>query len=479
MSRLLLFLISIIGLFEMATWSTGCANIIPPEGGPRDSIPPVLMKVSPPDSSRNFKGNRINFSFDEFVDVLSARENVFISPSPLKEPTVDFRLNTVSVKLNDALEPNTTYIINFGDAIRDYNEGNIYKNFTYIFSTGPFIDSLQLKGNVVLAENGKVDTTLIVILHTSANDSAVANDRPRYFTKLDGNGNFVFKNLPPKTFYLYALKDLNGTRRYIAQNLNSQFAFADKPVNPSINPQPVTLYAYAPVARSTSTGNTTPPGTLPSIKPNRQNIGAERLKYSTNLANNFLPLATQLVLNFDKPLKSFDSTQVRLYTDTNYTSLSGYHFVRDTGNKKVEVVYDWKENTSYHLVLEKDFAVDLSNNKLLKTDTIHFKTRKTADYGTLRIKFRNLDLTRHPVLLMYLGETLVRSVPLSSLDFSQALLFPGDYELRILYDENKNGAWDPGEFFGKRRQPEIVKPISRKVNVKANFENEFDVNASE
>jgi len=121
--------------------SPGCANIIPPQGGPRDSLPPVLEKVSPADSTLNFTGNKITFTFDEFIEVQNISENLIFSPTPSVNPYVEYKLKTVSVKLKDSLEANTTYTINFGNAIKDFTEGNPYKNFTYTFSTGNFIDS--------------------------------------------------------------------------------------------------------------------------------------------------------------------------------------------------------------------------------------------------------------------------------------------------------------------------------------------------
>ena len=121
-----------------------------------------------------------------------------------------YKLNTVTVKLKDTLEPNTTYILNFGECHQRCQRRKCDEKFTYIFSTGPYIDSLEFSGKVMLAETGKIDTTLIVMLHTNADDSAVVKERPRYITKLDGKGNFIFKNLPPGTFYLYALKDEGG-----------------------------------------------------------------------------------------------------------------------------------------------------------------------------------------------------------------------------------------------------------------------------
>lgn len=450
---------------------SGCANIVPPQGGPRDSLPPVLLKASPGDSTRNFTGNRIVFTFDEFVDVQSVQENLMMSPSPKINPTVEYRLNTVTVKLKDSLESNTTYSINFGKAIKDFNEGNPLHNFTYTFSTGQYIDSLELTGQVILAETGKLDTTLIVMLHTSPNDSSVVKDRPRYVAKLDNKGNFRFRNLPQKTFYLYALKDEGGTRRYLS---NKQlFAFADESVTPSLQPAPVTLYAYA-------TKDTTP--AVPSINaalglklPGGKNQGAERLRFTTNLSDNKQDLLGQLSINVERPLRVFDTTKIRLYTDSAYNPAPDYRFQLDSTRKQIDLVNTWKENTLYHIIVEKDFAEDTAGRKLLKTDTLTFTTRKTADYGSLEIKFRNLDLKKNPVLLFVSGENIVRSAPLTGDTYTIPALLPGEFELRILYDDNKNGAWDPGDFFGKRKQPELVKPIERRITVKPAWKNEFEI----
>ncbi|HRE38193.1 MAG TPA: hypothetical protein PK092_07100, partial [Chitinophagaceae bacterium] len=114
--------------------------------------------------------------------------------------------------------------------------------------------------------------------------------------------------------------------------------------------------------------------------------------------------------------------------------------------------------------------------KLLKNDTLSFKTKKVSDYGSLKIKFRGLDLSKNPVLIFLMGgETIHKSFPLTSIDFSKTMFLPGEFEMRILYDNNKNGAWDPGQFFGKRIQPEIVVPIERKISVKPAWQNEFEI----
>lgn len=450
----------------------GCANIVPPQGGPRDSIPPVLLKATPGDSTRNFTGNRITFTFDEFIDVQNLLENLNVSPSPNINPTVDSKLNTVTVKLKDTLESNTTYSINFGDAIKDFTEGNPIKGFTYTFSTGKYIDSLELTGKIILAETGKLDTTLIVMLHTSADDSAVAKERPRYVTKLDGSGNYTFKNLPPKTFYIYALKDDGGTRRYSDEKL---FAFADKPVMPALKPEPDTLYAWA--AKQTTQETTAPLGL--NIGGGRIKSGGNtadtRLKYQTNLTTGQQDLLGSFVMTFEQPLRSFDSTKIKLYTDSTFNPAGTYSFKKDSTNKKIQLTHTWKENTTYHIILDKEFAQDSAGKKLLKTDTLSFKTKKLAEYGSLQLKFRNLDLSKNPVLLIISGQTIFKSSPLTTAEFSQTVFLPGEYELRILYDDNKNGVWDPGQFFGKKKQPELVKPIERRITVKPAWQNEIEI----
>ncbi len=453
---------------------SGCATIVPPQGGARDSIPPQLMKASPVDSTRNFTGNKIVFTFDEYIDVQNIQQQMLVSPSPLTNPSVDFRLNTLTVKIKDTLEPNTTYSINFGDAIKDYTEGNPLKGFTYTFSTGRYIDSLELTGSVLLAETGKTDTTLILMLHTSPDDSAVSKDKPRYVAKQDSRGNFIFKNLPPRTFYLYALKDDGGTRRYLKDN--QLFAFADKPVVVDGKTAPVTLYAYVAKPAAQQTAPVSPINLSgPGRRKNTDGVVDNRLKYLTNLSGNQQDLLGQFVMSFDIPLKSFDSTKIRLYTDTTFIPATGYSFQKDSTNKKITLLNEWKENTTYNLIMDKDFAMDTSGKKLLKTDTLKFKTKKLSEYGSLKLKLRNLELTKNPVLQFILNNVLYQSVPLTTNEFSQTIFFPGEFELRILFDENKNGIWDPGEFFKKHKQPEIVKPIERRVIVKPNFQNDYEI----
>ncbi|NOT52887.1 MAG: Ig-like domain-containing protein [Chitinophagaceae bacterium] len=472
MKKLFLFFLILLALSKILVLSSGCANIIPPSGGAQDTIPPVLLKVSPDDSTRNFTGKTIVFTFDEFIDAQNVYENLLVSPLLKTTPAVDGKLKTVTVKIKDSLEANTTYTFDFGIGIKDFTEGNPVRNFRYTFSTGSYIDSLELQGKVILAETGKIDTTLIVMLHTNPADSAVTKEKPRYIAKLDSRGDFHFKNLPPKTFYIYALKNASGTYSYNDRDL---FAFADKPVTVQSTTESVTLYAYTP--RPTTSG----PASALSLNLNPGRGGKpgatvdKRLKYQTSLVNEQQDLLTSFNMTFEQPLRLFDSSKIKLYTDSAYSPVSSYQFIKDSNNKKLSLKIEWKENTLYHIIMDKDFADDSSGKKLLKTDTLSFKTKKLSEYGSLKIKFKDLKLDKNPVLLIMQGENIYQSFPLSGPDFFQRLFLPGEFELRILSDTNKNGKWDPGEFFGKHKQPEIVKPVERKITVKAAWQNEFDI----
>lgn len=456
-------------LFATVINGPGCANIVPPQGGPRDSIPPVLLKSNPGDSAVNFKGNKIVFTFDEFVDVQNIQENLLVSPLAKVNPVVDFKLREITVKLKDTLEPNTTYTLDFGKAVKDITEGNIIKNFTYTFSTGPYIDSLELQGSVIMAETAKPDSTLIVLLHTNKDDSAIIKEKPKYIAKLDGKGKFHFKNLPAKTYYVYALKDEGGSRRYMSDK--QAFAFADQPVELNGKNEPLTLFAFSKKGPATQAPEELTPGgrTKPATGTDK------RLKFQSNLNNNQQDLLGDFSLNFETTLKKFDSSGLKLYTDSSFQPVSALTYEKDSLSRMITLRTPWKENTLYNLVLDKEFAEDSAGRKLLKSDTLSFVTKKKADYGVLKLRFRKLDMEKNPVLQVILNQNLFKSFPLTSADFSNPLFNPGEYEIRILYDENKNGSWDPGQFFGTHRQPEKVTLIGRKITVKANWTNEYDI----
>jgi uncharacterized protein (DUF2141 family) len=453
---LLLFFVSVATLF-----GGSCANIIPPNGGPRDSIPPQLLNAAPPDSTLNFRGEKVTFTFDEYIDLQDVQNNLLFTPLFQNNPRVDAKGKTITVHFRDTLDPNTTYILNFGNAIKDYNEGNVLKNFVYTFSTGPVLDSLQLRGKVILAQTGKVDSTIVVVLHKDLKDSAVMNQRPQYVSRLDNNGNFHFKNLPAGTFAIYAIGDGGTSRRY--QNKNQLFAFLDSPIKVGAVDSSLTMYAY----KETQPAVTPAAGTQPRTK------AENRLIFTTNLTNDRQDLNKDLILSFSTPLKRFDSSKMLLFTDSVFNP-ANYRAALDSSHKELRLQTAWKEGTNYHLIMDKDFAADTAGRRLLKTDTLSFITGTAADYGNISIRLKNIDLSKKPVLLFVQNDQVVFSAPVPNGSFSQARFAPGDYELRILYDTNGNGKWDPGQFFGTKRQPELVKPIAEKITVKPAWDNQYE-----
>src|SRR5687767_389309 len=471
MKRILLFISIILLILEIAVLTTGCANIIPPTGGPRDSLPPLLVKVTPLDSSRNFSDKTITFTFDEFIEDVQQQnpfQNVMISPFPGTFPLFESKLRTLTVRLKEDLEPNTTYHIDFGDVIKDVNEKNVLRDFSYIFTTGDAFDTLQLRGNVVLAETGGIDTTMVVMLFKSGEDSAIVRgDRPRYITRLDGNGNFRFKYLPPATYYIYAM-DKSAT--YSDQSL---FAFADSAVQIKPDAPPVTLYAF-----KESEVQQPPPGPTINFAGGNHAPGGRpehrRLRFSTSVAGNTQDLTRDFSINFERPLRNIDTAKMQLSTDSTFNPVPA-SWVMDSLDKKLTLTTTWKENTLYNLILDKDFAEDTLGRKLLKTDTLNFTTKKLADYGSVKVSFINIDLSQNPVLLFSQSDQVIKSFPLTTTEVYEQLFKPGEYDLSILYDKNKNGRWDPGQFFVEKKQPELVRPLNKKITIRANWDNEFEI----
>lgn len=149
-----------------------------PTGGPKDTTAPELKRATPQLNARNVTGNKVTLEFNEYVEVQDPLQNVFVSPLQKNGIQIERSLNTVIVRFKDTMKPNTTYSINFGDAIRDVHEGNIYRDFTYVFSTGNTIDSLSLSGNVFMAETSLADSTMSVALYRNRPDSAAKTLRP-------------------------------------------------------------------------------------------------------------------------------------------------------------------------------------------------------------------------------------------------------------------------------------------------------------
>ncbi|MBI3883822.1 MAG: Ig-like domain-containing protein [Sphingobacteriales bacterium] len=359
---------------------TGCAQIGAPTGGDRDSLAPKLVMANPDINTTNFSGNKITISFNEYIEVKDIQNNLLVSPFPKVNPDVSFKLKTVTVKIKDTLHPNTTYSINFGNAIVDVHEGNPYKNLTYVFSTGNTIDSLSITGNVILAETGKIDSTMLVLLYRNSPDSAVQKRKPDYIAKLNGTGKFTFRNLPADTFKLYALKDGDGSKTY--NSAIETFAFLNKEVVTSDSVQPVTLFAYAAAKDKKPVVATQPSG-------KGKTKADKKLKYTTSVQG-IQDLLSGITIEFSNTLKDFDANQIAL-TDTFFNKIIGTAITIDSTRKKVVLNSTWKPGTDYRLIINKEGFSDSADNNLATTDTIRFKTKKDNEYGAILLRFININ----------------------------------------------------------------------------------------
>jgi methionine-rich copper-binding protein CopC len=443
----------------------GCANIVPPSGGPRDSIPPYAVYAKPKDSSTNIAPKEILISFNEYITTNAIQEQLIVSPNIKNNPLVDQRLNMVRIRLSDSLNSNTTYSLQFGNALRDVNEGNIAQNFTYVFSTGDYIDTGKLYGKVQIAETGLVDSSLIAVLHPIDNDSAIFKDKPAYYTRINGQGIFEFNFLPSKDFNVYILPN-DYNKRY--DDSTKLFAFLNNTVHPTKTNDSIQLYAFeaSPKKEKKSASNS-------SVKNAKKQ--APVLKYSSNLEGNEKDILSSLTLNFETPIRLNDSFKIGI-TDTNLIKLETAQVMVNKQNKQqVEIEFPWEANTDYKLVLPQKSIQDSLSNFLVKADTIRFKTKPESSYGTAILRVNGFQQFEQPVLLLIQDQKVKFSYPITQNVLRIPLLPPGDYQLKLLMDINQNGRWDTGKFMGKKRQPELVRNLNLNLNIRVNWDNEMNL----
>ena len=456
-----LFILALMGFIAV-----GCGQQVPPTGGPKDTLPPKLLMALPDYKSTQFKSEKIILTFDEYVSLDNPFEKVTFSPVPKYNPVVESKLKTVTIKIKDTLEENTTYRIDFGESVRDINENNILRNLNYTFSTGSYIDSAYLTGNVIIAESGKIDSSIIVVLHRNLHDSAVAKEKPRYYSKLKGDGSYIFSNLKPGRYNLFAIKDNDGGKKY--DQVSELIAFLGKPLE--IGRDTIAkLFAFEEFLEVVTPKK-------PTVASSNKKDEDKRLRLINNLDANKQDILGDFLLTSIHPLKTFDSGKIRLY-DKTFKINQSLKISRDSTNKKIMLSHKWVEGAEYNLVIEKDVATDTMDNKYMKTDTIAFSAKRTSDYGTVKIKIDNLDTSSNPVLMLKKDNNTYFKQRLVQKNYSIPLILPGDFEISILFDSNKNGKWDTGNYW-KKIQPERVVARKETFNVRPNWENELSIDLS-
>lgn len=223
--RNILYIIGVIVLLS------SCARMGRPDGGWYDETPPHVIASTPADRSTDVSAKKVNIYFDEFIKLENASEKVVVSPPQLEQAEIKATGKKISVLLKDSLKPNTTYTIDFSDAIKDNNEGNPMGNYTYSFSTGNHIDTLEVAGTVLAAQNLEPVKGILVGLYAEFADSCFQKHPMLRVARADSRGHFVIKGVAPGAYRIYALNDQDGDYRFSQKS--EQIAFSHDTIRPS------------------------------------------------------------------------------------------------------------------------------------------------------------------------------------------------------------------------------------------------------
>jgi hypothetical protein len=522
----LLFLITISILF-------GCASQQKPQGGPRDRTPPKLLKATPPNMTRNFSAKQIRLDFDEYFTLKNPFQEISISPTPEKPPIYKVSKKSIVVDFKDSLQKNTTYVINFGKAIADVNEGNILNNFTYVFSTGSHIDSLSVSGTVQNIQTQEKEKDATVMLFPIKQDTLFGKKKPSIYASTDSSGNFTLNNLHEGDYRIYALKETSPNKIY--DNENELVAFQKEPVHlrkdtsginlnlfkqePEkirpidhrfdadgkmlftfnkgiINPSVKILYPPAldgqkivdfnktrdtamiymrnmdfDSIRVSFLENNKPLDTIP-LRKSRKEIFTRNisLQFNTTFDNKLKP-GSDLIITANLPIESFDSSLITLNEDS--TNVSNYTLLKDTSSmKKLILKYGWKPNSRYQLIFNQGSLSDIYGDKNKKIIKI-FQLDKPENYGLLNLRVNVPDTSKaYVVELLNDQKKVVRSDAITKSKLLVYNNYPaGKYRVRIIYDTNRNGKWDSGNV-KQKRQPENIWLYNKDITIRANWEAE-------
>jgi len=524
-------------LFLFVILLVSCAKRGSITGGLKDTIAPSLRTSFPENFSTNFKEKQIKLEFDEIVILKNIRKQLVISPpmkyEPLIIPTTASKY--ITIKIKDTLLPNTTYSFNFGQSITDNNEGNPLNQFKYVFSTGDYVDSLSIGGKVKYAYEKEAESFISVMLYEANdayNDSIVYKDPPRYITNtLDSLKTFSLENLKAGKYRLVALKDLNNNNKFdpktekigfikefitipndtlyeleLFQEITPFKAF--KPTQetgnrllmgyegkkPDTNSKPkITLKHNNEILTSIVTKVPKKDSLQIWYKP----IKTDSLKVEISMdeynkafslktrsnKKDTLTIASVPAVSFQDllgiesstPLVKFDESKMKLI-DGDSTAVK-FTTIYDEFNQKL--FFDFKKEPAkkYILDLLPGALTDLFEQT---NDTLNFQisTKELEQYGNLKVKLENIK--RFPVILELTDPKgdVVASEYLESnhvIDFD--LLNPAVYNLRIIYDDNKNRRFDSGNYLEKRQAEEVVYYSKDIEDVRANWDSThtFDV----
>ncbi len=221
-------------LFAVLAIVCSCAKMGQPDGGWYDETPPAIVRTSPADQGVNIKAKKINIYFNEYIQVDNPTEKVVISPPQIEQAEIKPSGKKIEVELKDSLKPNTTYTIDFSDAISDNNENNPLGNYTFTFSTGDHIDTMQVAGYVLNAENLEPIKGILVGLYNNLSDTIFTKEPMLRVSRTDSRGHFVIKGVAPGDYRIYALQDADNN--YYFNQKSEQLAFTHDIITPTFKP---------------------------------------------------------------------------------------------------------------------------------------------------------------------------------------------------------------------------------------------------
>ena len=509
-----------------------CAQQSALSGGEKDTFSPVLNveKTFPENRSTNFKVTEIQLEFDEFIRLDNPKKNVVITPSLPFEPIYEVKGKKIIVKLKDELAENTTYLINFGNAISDITERNKILNFSYVLSTGNEIDSLELVGSVYDAFSKTSEKEILVALYNTNKDSLALIEKPYYFTQTNSKGSFKFKNLKEGTYTLLAIDDKNGNYKFDPKS--ERIAFLDTLIvisSDSINQsQAVNLSLFEERKEKIfiSSKKYAYPGKVELI------LNAKATKTSITLLNNdFVDGSSEKVFlkkdtiqfwvknidsiskinfivnieNFDadttkvnvKKLKKNEDTILRYNTNTRNdipffediiftfsTPISNVNtsfikvldedsvsipFQSKIEENKVFIITALKEDVDYELFAYPNAFVD-AYERTIDSTHLFFKVKPENKFGNLILHYEKESSVPHLLHLIKNGtvlEEIYITEKTKTINFKN--LATGNYLLKSIFDANKNNIWDTGNYLNNK-QPEKVKLYEGKIEIKAGWD---------
>lgn len=464
---------------------SGCANIVPPSGGDKDTTAPVLTAMTPADSQLNTKVSRLTLHFNKFVEIHDLEKNLQMSPLLPSMPSILSYGKRVEIKITDSLlKPNTTYTIALGDAIVDNRENTPFPDFKYVFSTGSYFDSLQTLGRVFDAETGMPDTGAVVLLYPlSEGDSAVLKKKPVYISRADKSGYFRITSLPGQPFMMYALEDKSNNNFYDLDE--DKIGFLDSNIMPALERDTAqyTLRVFKQPADSTGTdtsaGTTDTANTKGASMRGRRKPGAgnDKSLYKVNVDTANKEIRTQeinapITIDLHTELSVLDKSKMYLSYDDNGMEVEAVNAIRQDSNKIILQPEQWQQDKIYTLRLVKGWARDTAGNELLP-DKYSFHSKRDDDYGLMRVHVPSQYTGRQYLLFVYKETDTISIKPIADSTVTFRLLQPGAYNMRIIEDKNGNGRWDAGNIL-TRLQPEMVVPFNTTTNVKAGWEHDVD-----